>query len=46
MCYYVGWCLATEYLFTHFNHILRACGEDLLKCAVQGKINGIKLGFL
>jgi len=46
VCHCVGWRLAAEYQFTHFNHFLRARGENFPKGAVEGKINGIKLRFL
>jgi len=38
--------LAAEYLFTHFNHLLKARGENFPKGAIESKINGIKLRFL
>jgi len=33
-------------LFIHFNHFLKACGENFPKGAIEGNINGIKLSFL
>ena len=43
---FIGECLAAEYLFTHFNHFLGKCGEDLPKSAIYGKIKIDLVGLL